>query len=277
MTEKRVCYAREIIMDFSIVLGELIKFLLVLTRISALVLSMPVIGSEVIPPRIKIGISAVVALLITQNIAQPALDNIFSLNAVFCIAFQLIIGIIIGMVWHLMFEAFSCGGQIIAMQIGLGFAMMNDPQSKVSVPVVSQFYLIILTLLFFSADLHILIIKVIIDSFAIMPIDGSFQSIDYEAVIGFSSLIFVGALSLALPSVVSLLTVNLGFGLMSKFSPQLNIFTLGFSMSLIFGVFIIYFSVGSSVDIFNNIVSKIFNLINNIIIADVGVMYNVRS
>jgi len=102
---------------------------------------------------------------------------------------------------------FVLAGQYIAMKMGLGFASMNDPANGVSVTIVSQFYMLTTTLLFLSINGHWM---------------------------------FGSALTISLPVLTALLLVNIAFGVMSRSAPQMNIFAVGFPITLIFGLLIMW-------------------------------------
>jgi flagellar biosynthetic protein FliR len=132
-------------------------------------------------------------------------------------------------------------GQIIAMNMGLGFASLNDPANGVVVTVLSQFYLTLATLLFLSVNGHLIILELLIQSFQTWPI-GSFvvNSGQIFEVIKLGGWMFAGALVLSLPVVTAILIVNIAFGVMSRSAPQMNIFAVGFPITLLFGLFIIW-------------------------------------
>jgi flagellar biosynthesis protein FliR len=137
---------------------------------------------------------------------------------------------------RVVFGAFVHAGQIIAMQMGLGFASMVDPLNGVQVPVVSQFYVVLVTLMFLALDGHLALIEVLADSFRVMPIAPTGLALSgIWDLLGWASRMFAGALQIALPAVASLLLVNIAFGVMTRAAPQLNIFAIGFPISMILG------------------------------------------
>lgn len=153
---------------------------------------------------------------------------------------ELLLGLLMGFVLQIVFQVFILGGQIISMQAGLGFAVMVDPTSNASVPLISQLYLMVTTLIFLALNGHLAILETLIESFRIMPIGKS--SLDPSVVwstIMFSGWMFKEAVLISIPAILSLLIVSLSFGVMARVAPQLNLFSLGFPITLLMGFVII--------------------------------------
>ena len=132
-------------------------------------------------------------------------------------------------------------GQVIAQQMGLGFASLVDPQTGLQVPVLSQFYITLATLMFLAFDGHLVMIAVLAESFVAIPISESgVTGLALGMVLDWTSALFAGALAVALPPIVALLIVNIAFGVVTRSAPQLNIFAIGFHVIILFGVFVCY-------------------------------------
>ena len=141
-------------------------------------------------------------------------------------------------------QTFVIAGQIVAMQTSLGFSSMVDPLNGQSSPVVGQYFLILATLLFLASDGHLFMIQLIAHSFTVFPVSGDFiPATTFRGATTFASLMFQAALMISLSAIVALLTVNLAFGVMTKAAPQLNIFSVGFAVSMILGLFILWFTI----------------------------------
>lgn len=180
------------------------------------------------------------------------------------VAQELIIGVALGLSIHIVFQAFVIAGQITAMQMGLGFASMNDPQNGVSVPVVGQFYLMIVTLLYLSLNGHLYAIQTIVQSFDVFPLyQLNLLHLPVKDVIDASSWLFLGGVKIALPAIAALLIVNLSIGVMTKAAPQLNIFSIGFPLTMILGMIILWFSMSAILPEFNNLMDTINSSILN--------------
>ena len=237
-----------------------------LTRVASMFSIAPVIGGKQIPRRIRI----VAALLITLAILPmqqdvPIIDP-WSAEGVYVTAQQILIGLIMGFILMLVFAAVTLAGENIAMSMGLGFAMASDPINGVQVPVVSQLMMITASLLFLSMDGHLSLISMMATSFEILPIgtDGV-STVALWTLLQWAKIMFNAAASIALPAVMSLLTVNLVMGVMTRAAPQLNIFSVGFPMTMMAGYIILLFSLPTLLGVFDSMLKDAFETLTVIL------------
>ena len=147
----------------------------------------------------------------------------------------------------LVINTFTLAGQIIAMQTGLGFASLVDPVSGMNVPAVGQFFLILSSLLFWGMDGHLIYLQFIASSFDTVPINtvDIFPSIRYRELVEWGGWMFATALSLSLAPLTAMLLVNFSFGIMTRAAPQLNIFAIGFPITMCAGLLIMWLTMGN--------------------------------
>jgi len=229
-------FSADIILDF------IANYLWAFSRIAAMLMVMVAIGSNTMPTRIRLFYALSITFLALPSL-PPAPDYIelFSLKSFIVVLQQILIGIAIGTISVFVVQTFVVAGQIIAMQTSLGFASMADPMSGQASPVVGQFYVLLVTLLFLGVDGHLLMIEMIINSFETLPISQhGLLALDYYKIAGWFAIMFHAALAFSMASMVAMLLVNLSFGIMTKAAPQLNIFSLGFSISMVFGLFVLW-------------------------------------
>lgn len=237
-------------------------------RIGAMVGAVPVIGTRLLPVRIRLGFALVLTVVMVPVIPTTPVVAVLSVDALMITATQIFIGLAMGFALRMVFAAFVHGSQIIALQMGLGFASMIDPQNGVQVPMLSQFYIILVTLLFLSFNGHLMVIQVLVDSFHTLPIGGT--GIDAQnlwSLVSAGSGMLAGAVWIALPAVASLLLVNLAFGVMTRAAPQLNIFAVGFPMTMILGFAAILFSLPSIVPQLESLMGDGFTLTRSLVIG----------
>jgi flagellar biosynthetic protein FliR len=209
-------------------------------RIGACLMVAPVFGARFVPARFRIVLAAAITLLVAPLL--PALPDVspFSGAGVIITAQQLIIGIAIGFTLQIVFDALAMGGQLLANTMGLSFAFNVDPLRGTGTPVLGQFYTIIATLTFLALNGHIAIIQAMVDGFATMPVGTAGLGAEGFAQIAlYGSQMFRGALMVALPGLTALLIVNLAFGVVSRAAPSLNLFAIGFPVTLIGGLLIV--------------------------------------
>lgn len=242
------------------------RYLWPLFRIAALLMAMPIFGSRVITARARVVVAVLVTLVIVPLLPpMPAVPPL-SMQSLVIIVHQVIIGLLLGFVLQVVFQVFVLAGQFMAMKMGLGFASMNDPTNGVQVTVLSQYYLILATLLFLSLNGHLLAIEMIVQSFTTLPVSATGIDVGvFLQVAKAGSWMFSRALLVALPVLTSLLIVNIAFGVMSRTAPQMNVFAVGFPITLIFGLLLIWFSMGSFLPNYELFVDEGFSLLHNLL------------
>ncbi|EMR11965.1 flagellar biosynthesis protein FliR [Methylophaga lonarensis MPL] len=210
-------------------------------RIAGLVTAAPIFSSNFVNVRSRLLIAIAISMVMVPTINTPVPSvTPWSSEGVLLVAQQLLIGFCMGFMLQMMFNAFIIGGQIIAMQMGLGFASMIDPQNGMTVPVISQFYLIFVSLLFLAIDGHLILLMVLHESFTVMPVASSGIAIEsFRDVASLASWMYAAAIIVALPAIGSLMMVNLAFGILSRAAPQISPFSIGFPMTIILGFAII--------------------------------------
>jgi len=229
------------VVPLDVVINEVSRTFWVMLRIGGFFMVVPVIGSQMVSPRIRIALTFATALAVSPLVPpMPALLDIDFSLALLAIT-QVFIGVGLGFTTVVFFQLFTVAGQFIAMQMGLGFASMVDPTNGVSVTVVSQLFLMMVSLTFVAMNGHLVLLEVLIEGFLRAPtaIDGGVAQLSWQ-IASLGSWMFGGAVLIAMPAVASLLVVNLAFGVMTRAAPQLNIFSLGFPLTLLFGLVIIW-------------------------------------
>jgi flagellar biosynthetic protein FliR len=206
-------------------------------RITAMLMAAPIFSSNFVNVRSRLMLAVAISLVIIPAIPNlpPAVDPL-SADGLLIVMHQILIGVCMGLMLQLLFNAFIIGGQIIAMQMGLGFASMVDPQNGTTVPVISQFYLIFVTLVFISLNGHLILIQVISESFVTLPImNTGLPHTSFRDFVAQASWMYAAGVIIALPAIGSLMMVNLAFGILSRAAPQISPFSIGFPMTIILG------------------------------------------
>lgn len=236
--------------------GWVSSFLLPLFRIAAVLMVMPIIGTQLVPQRIRLYMALAITLLLVPVLPEMPQIEMLSLQSILLIAEQIIIGAMLGFSLQLFFHIFVFAGQMVSMQMGLGFASMMDPATGVSVPVLGQFLLMLVSLLFLAMNGHLVVFEVLTESFATLPVGQSLEVGNYAVVAGRLSWVMGAALLLVLPAVSALLVINISFGVMTRAAPQLNIFTIGFPLTLVMGLLIFWASTSDILAQYHRIASE---------------------
>lgn len=215
----------------------LTTFLWPLVRILGVLMAAPVFGHRATPARVKIGLGIFIALVLAPTLPPPPDIALGSWQGLFVLAQQILIGIAIGFVVRIAFAAADTAGEIIGLQMGLGFATFFDPQTAGQSLVLARFFNMLAVLLFLAVNGHLLLLDVLAGSFHSLPVGPNPLAAEgFRAVAAFGSTIFSIGLQLALPLIAIMLMTNLALGILTRASPQLNIFAIGFPITLSVGL-----------------------------------------
>jgi len=206
-----------------------------LTRVLALVATAPVLSHRAIPVRAKVGISLAVALAIAPVVESPPLTGLMEGPGMAALLHNLLVGISLGFAVRLVFVGIELAGQLIGLQIGLSFAGYFNPDLGSSENVVSSFTSMMALLMFLAIDGHLMLIYALTESFRLFPY-GSALPVDPMAMVHAAADIFAIALSISLPILAVMLLVNIVLGLMTRVAPQLNLFAIGFPLTIVAGL-----------------------------------------
>jgi len=209
-------------------------------RIGACLMVAPVFGAAHVTPRIRIVLAGALTLVALPSLPPLQSFSVLSVDGVVTTIEQVLIGVALGFALQLMFDALALGGQILANGMGLQFAFNIDPLRSVETPALGQFYSLLGTLVFLALNGHIALIETLIASFRGLPVGPAGLSPDsLHQLANWGSELFLGALRVALPGMTALLVVNLAFGVTSRAAPALNLFAVGFPITLVFGFVIV--------------------------------------
>ena len=213
----------------------LAAFAFPLARILALIASAPVIGNPRVPARLKIALGLLITILVAPLVPSPQGIDPASADGMLIMAQQVLIGLAMGFTMHVVFHAAEMAGEFIGLQMGLGFATLYDASVPGMIPVIGQFLGVVVTLAFLAVDGHLLLISVLVESFQVLPFAPLSSPSGLRAVAEWGGSIFSFGLALALPLLAALLITNLGLGVLTRAAPQLNIFAVGFPLSILVG------------------------------------------
>lgn len=233
-------------------------------RVAGLFLMAPVFGASVLPARIRVAL----ILLLTMVLAPlaPARIDPMTADGMATMAGQVLIGAAVGFVLRLTFEAVAFGGQLVAQSMSLGFAEVVNPQGGGSSPVLNQFYLLLVTLLFLAMDGHLRLIALLADSFTSLPPGtDAITSNGLHAVVAFGSQLFSGAVRVALPAMTALLVVNMGFAAISRAAPSMNLFAVGFPITICLGFIALWLALRSLPGAFASLQDSAWSLMHELI------------
>ena len=228
-------------LSFDTILASMTLFAAPFLRLSAMMAVAPVFSAAGFNVRTRALFAVLIAALVAPSLPASPVDSLLSGAGVLMGIREIGVGLVLGFIVQMAFGAAVFAGQAISMTMGLGFAMAVDPQNGVQVPVISQLYVILATLLFLALDGHLLLIAAVVESYQLIPIGVAGLPVSsLSAVVALGTMVFAGGILLALPALTALLLINVAFGIVTRTAPQLNIFAVGFPVTILAGLFIMF-------------------------------------
>lgn len=223
----------------------LAAFLFPLVRILAWLSADPLLGNRAAPVSVRVALGFVLTVAIAPTLPAPPKVALVSGEGLLILAQQVLVGISLGFVLRIVFAAVEFAGQFIGLQMGLSFATLFDPVNGAQTPVVAQFLVLATALIVFAFNGHHLVLEALVRSFSGIPLAAvPLSEYDFGALLRWGGVIFMVGLQIALPVTAALLSTNLAIGMMTRAAPQLNIFAVGFPLTLGAGFLVLYFSLG---------------------------------
>ncbi len=201
-------------------------------RVSAFVVTAPVLGGRAVPARIRLLLAVVLTPILAAVLPPVASPVLFSAAWWLAVIVNVAIGLLLGTLLQLLFEALMLASELISATAGLSFAQVNDPLRGTASPVLGSLLMAFASLLFLALDGHHALIRLLAYSYVAVPVSGPFEAPPWWALLQLMVPMLEAGLSLALPVLASLLVVQLGFGLVSRAAPALNLFAIGLPAAL---------------------------------------------
>ena len=202
---------------------------------------MPVVGGSFVPVKVRLLLAMALTGVIAPVIPTASTPEVLSAAGLVTMIQEIAIGVTLGFLVQLVFDAIALGGQVIGMSMGLGFAVFLDKARGVNIPVLGQLFLMLGMLVFLSMDGHLALIQLLAKSFHAWPLaENRFTADVLSELLAWTSQLFIFAMKIALPAVTAILVVNLAFGTMSRAAPTLNLFAVGFPVAMLLGFAVIF-------------------------------------
>ncbi|MYN09367.1 flagellar biosynthetic protein FliR [Pseudoduganella aquatica] len=211
-----------------------------LTRILGLISAAPVFGNRSVPTTVKVALGVMLAMIIAPTVpALPAADPM-SYAGLLIVVQELLVGAAMGFTLRIVFAAIEMAGEISSLTMGLGFATFFDPNTQGRSSAISQFLALVATLAFLSVNGHLVLLSALAESFQTLPISGiPVSGGGFKHMADWGARIFSAGMQLALPIVAALLITNIALGILTRAAPQLNLFGIGFPITLGIGFLVL--------------------------------------
>jgi flagellar biosynthetic protein FliR len=233
--------------------GIVLTYLLVFSRVGAMVMLLPGIGSMGVPSRVRLVLALAIAFALT-----PTVENLYPVQApqttiglVILIGQEITAGVLVGAMAAVIMSALQVAGFLIASQIGLSYAQTLDPTQNTQGAVVGNFLTLLGTVMIFATDLHHLAIGAIAGSYRMLPPGGHLPTGDMaQLVIRLVSSSFALGFQLAAPFLVFGFAVYAALGILAKLMPQLQVFFVAVPINILCGFVIMLAMLGSMITLF---------------------------
>lgn len=236
-------------------LADFMAFFLVFFRVAAILLIAPIFGSPSVPRTVKIGLSALLALILFHVVERPADLPLDVLPLAIWIIREVILGVLVGFATTLVFAGLQLGGSLLGVQIGFGMINIIDPMTGVSVTILGQFLYFIAILIFFTMDGHHFLIRALAESFRIVPLGQvTLSGLTFKKIVELTSNVFVVGIKVAAPTIGVIICIIFGMGILARTVPQMNIFIVGFPLNICVGLLTLMLTF----PIFAYVVGKLF-------------------
>ncbi len=214
----------------------LAAFIFPMARILGLMATAPVFNNTALPRQARLLIGLAIGLALAPALPPMPAVPAGSWVGLAILAQQTLIGVLLGFTLRLAFSAVDLAGELIGLQMGLSFAVFYDPQNAAQTPVLSEILGLLATLIFLAMNGHLLALSVLAESFKLLPVSAApIAAGGFKALLAWTATLFSAGVLLSLPLVAALLIANIGMGVLSRVAPQLNLFAIGFPVTMMAG------------------------------------------
>jgi len=221
----------------------LATFIFPLARVLAFVASAPVLSNAALSPLVRLSLGLAVGLGLAPALPPMPPISPGSWLGIAVLVQQVLIGVVLGFTLRIVFAAVDVAGELIGLQMGLSFASFYDPQTSAQTPVIAEFLGLLTTLLFLAMNGHLLMLSVLAESFKLLPVAvAPFAAKGLLALLSWAATLFSAGLMLALPVITALLIANIALGVLARVAQSLNIFAVGFPVTIVAGFAVLMLS-----------------------------------
>lgn len=238
--------------------GQIVAFALILIRMIAFVVAMPIFGTSMVPTTVKIALPLVLSFVLFPSLITNVRSDLAISEMVVAWAFrEAFVGLFLGFFCRLFFFAISVGGELIGISSGLSSAQIFNPTMGTQSNVLEQFQVLLATLLFLGLNAHHVFIEGLIQSYSTLPIGQ--VSFNMEATVSLTRLsqhVLVLGLQIAAPVVLSVFLANLSMGIIGKAVPQMNVLMTSMQATILLTFLVLIISIPVTLSTMSNILDK---------------------
>jgi flagellar biosynthetic protein FliR len=235
-----------------------------LARILGLVSTAPLFSNRIVPVRIRLAVGLATAFAVLPALPPIAPLPADSMLTLAILVQQAIIGIATGFMMRLVFAAVDVAGELMGLQMGLSFAVFFSPQTGAQTAVIAELLGLLALLVFVALNGHLMLINVVVASFEWLPVGKLLQADGWLLIARYGAAMFASGLLIALPMVAALLITNTALGVLTRAAPQLNLFAVGFPITLSVGFLVLLVSLNMMAPVFGSLFERGFEAVDQL-------------
>jgi len=241
-------------------------FILTFVRLSGMLITLPILSYPMISTRIRIALAMMLSLLLFPVIESSEVVYTSSIQLSIAVIVELLIGLMIGLGTRVIFESLNWAGGIIGRQMGIAMANVMDPTSSGQIPIVSQFWLLVVVIYFFTVNGHQMLFETLYRNFETVPVGtGVLNPAAGRILLSTGATAFMNAFQFSAPAIVFLLLVDTAIAFTARIMPQMNIFMVTLPLKIATGLIVLVISLDMFEMLFDIIYQEIQdNLFNTI-------------
>ncbi|MCG0274572.1 MAG: flagellar type III secretion system protein FliR [Thermosediminibacteraceae bacterium] len=217
---------------------QVINFLLIFNRIFGFFVITPIFGRREFPFQARLGLSALVALIIYPVVDKIVVPNILWETVILFVR-EAALGFLMGFVTFVIFSAVYVCGEIIDLEMGFGIVSVLDPQSNTQVPMLGNFFYILTILVFLTINGHHILLSALIESYNVLPLGGEAILLNHSWIHGILESflrMFEAGIKMSIPVVSATFLADFALGIIARTVPQMNVFIVGLPFKVVVGV-----------------------------------------
>lgn len=218
-------------------------FLLTFIRLSGLLTTLPILSYPMITNRLRIALALMMTFLLFPLIEQSSIEITTNSGLILAAFKELIIGLMLGLGTRVIFESFSWAGAFVGRQMGIAMANVMDPTSNSQIPIVSQFWLLVVVAFFFAINGHHMLVETLYRNFETIPVGtGVISNSSGRILMNSGAIAFINAFQFSAPAIVFLLVVDTAIAFTARIMPQMNIFMVTLPLKIASGLVVLVIS-----------------------------------
>ncbi len=245
---------------------DILSFLFVFVRVGIIFALIPFFSAEVIARRITAIIAFFLSLVLVPVVPAVgiAIESLNVITLIVLLLHELLIGLGLGLAVNVIFAGVQIAGELAGFQMGFAIVNIVDPMTGVDAPVTSNLLYIVAFLLFLSFGGHHMLIKALVDSYYIIPVEAGFPDQKYLlAVLSYAAQMFLIGVKMAAPVIGVLLLLNISFALTARAIPQMNVFLMSFPLTIAIGLFFMIVIIRMMPPFMNRAIGEAFTFVKS--------------